>query len=107
VSRAKLDPTRTIDPEHHGTLLTSLHKATVEAETHGRAFHELAHNVLEPAIKELSSALIAPDATLTSIDACLQRFENAMRSIRSLRENLATSVAKVRMLGEELVKQAS
>jgi len=103
----KLDPTRVIDPEHHGTLLSSLHKAAIEADNHGQAFHELAQNQLEPAIKELSSALIAPDSTLSDLDGCLQRFEDAMRSIRSLRDSLLTSIAKVRVLGEELVKHAS
>lgn len=105
--KAKLDPTRTIDPEHHGVLLSSLHKAAIEADTHGQAFQELAQNELEPTIKELSSALIAPDVTLTTLDTCLQRFEDAMRSIRTLRDQLSASIAKVRLLGDELVKHAS
>jgi tetratricopeptide (TPR) repeat protein len=103
----KLDPTRTIDPEHHGVLLSSLHKATIEADNNGQAFQGLAEKELEPAIKELSSALIAPDSTLTDLDTCLQRFEIAMRSMRNLRDNLSSSIAKVRLLGDELVKEAS
>jgi tetratricopeptide (TPR) repeat protein len=107
VASRKLDPNKMVDPEHHGTLLSSLHKATIEAENHGRTFHELAVNHLEPAVKELSAALITPDATLTSLDSCLQKFEEVIRSIRSTRDNLSTSIAKVRLLGEELVKNAS
>ena len=33
-----LDPDRTVDPNLHGNLLTTLHKATIESENHGRNF---------------------------------------------------------------------
>lgn len=105
--KVKLDPTRTLDPDTHGVLLSSLHKATVEAENNGKKFFDLADADLEPAIKGLSAALVSPDATLTALDSAIQRFEDAMRSIRSLKDNLSTSLAKVRLLGDELINQAS
>jgi tetratricopeptide (TPR) repeat protein len=107
LSRVKLDPTLMLDPEVHGVLLSSLHKAAVDAENNGKKFFDMADSELEPAIKELSTALISPDITLTALDTAIQRFEDAMRSIRGLKDTLSTSVAKVRMIGDELIEQAS
>ncbi len=106
-SSRKLDPTRTVDPEHHGVVLSALHKATIEAENTGRNLLELTEQELEPAIKELSAALVSPDVTITVLDQCLERFESAMRNARTLQDSLAIGVQKVRMIGDQLVTDAS
>jgi tetratricopeptide (TPR) repeat protein len=103
----KLDPTQMINPEEHGVLLTALHKATIESENNARQLLELASTELEPAIKELSSALISPDISITVLDQAIQRFESAMRNVRSLKDNLNVSVQKVHLLGDELVAEAT
>jgi Flp pilus assembly protein TadD len=107
LSRVKIDPTLMLDPEVHGVLLSSLHKAAVDVENYGRKFFETADSELELAIKELSTALVSPDTSLTVLDTAIQRFEDAMRSIRSLKQNLSSSIAKVRLLGDELIEHAS
>ncbi len=107
VPAKKLDPMRTINPEAHGIVLTALHKATIEAENQGRQLHEVADGELEPAIKELSSALVSTDVSITVLDQCIKRFENAMRNVRSLKDNLHVSVQKVKSLGDELVSEAT
>ena len=102
-----VDPSRVLDPDLHGLLLTSLHKATIESETHGRNFFQLVEQEVETVIKELSSCLIAPDVSITVLDACIQKFENAMTHMRSARENLQSSIQKVRTLGDKLVSEAT
>ena len=104
---ATIDPHRLIDPEHHGLLLNTLHKATIESETHGRDFCRVVEEEIEPVIKELSSCLITPDVSIAALDACIQRFDNALSHMRTARDNLQNSVRKVRTLGDKLVTEAS
>jgi Tfp pilus assembly protein PilF len=103
----KLDPNRIIDPDLHGVLLNSLHKATIESENHGRHFFQLVEEEIEPVIKELSSCLISPDVSISVLDACIQKFEGAMAHMKSARENLQTSIQRARLLGDKLVSEAS
>jgi Tfp pilus assembly protein PilF len=102
-----IDPHRLIDPEHHGLLLNTLHKATIESESFGRDFCQLVEEEIEPVIKELSSCLISPDVSIAALDACIQRFDDALIHMRRARDNLQNSVRKVRALGDKLVTEAS
>ena len=103
----KIDPHRVIDPDLHGLLLNSLHKATIESENHGRHFFRLVEEEIEPVIKELSSCLIAPDVSISVLDACIQKFEDALVHVKSARENLQGSIERVRILGDKLVSEAT
>jgi tetratricopeptide (TPR) repeat protein len=103
----KINPNRTLDPDSHGVLLTSLHRATIESESQGVHFLKLVEEEVEPAIKELSNCLINPDSSITQLDACIQRFEDAVAHMKAARENLVHSVSKVRTLGDRLVAQAN
>src|SRR5205085_893549 len=85
---APIDPHRMVDPDLHGVLLNALHKATIESENHGRAFHRLIADELEPVIKELSFCLISPDVTISVLDACIAKFEGALTHMRNARDNL-------------------
>jgi tetratricopeptide (TPR) repeat protein len=99
-----LDPSRTIDPVAHGGLLTTLHKATIDSENHGREFLQILENEIEPAIKELSSCLLYPNSPLSELDQCVQKFESAIASMRSKQRSLQTSIDKLRNLGDRLLK---
>jgi tetratricopeptide (TPR) repeat protein len=99
-----VDPERTVDPNVHGALLNSLHRATIESENHSRTFLQILEKEIEPAIKELSTVLLYPNSPLSELDACVQKFENAIHSIRSAQRNLQSSMEQVRTLGERLVK---
>jgi thioredoxin-like negative regulator of GroEL/exonuclease VII small subunit len=99
-----LDPERTIDPMVHGTLLTSLHKATIDSDNQGRQFLEILEKEIEPAIKELSSCLLYPDTSLNELDQCVHKFEAAMASMRSAHKNLQGSFDKIRNLGDRLLE---
>jgi tetratricopeptide (TPR) repeat protein len=103
----KLDPNRVVDPDMHGLLLNSLHKATIESENHGRQFFQLVEEEIEPVIKELSNCLISPDVSISVLDTCIQKFEDAMTHMKRAREELQNSIQRVRTLGEKLVSEAS
>ena len=104
---APIDPHRVIDPDLHGPLLNSLHKATAESENHGRHFFRLVKEEIEPVIKELSSCLIAPDFSISVLDACIQKFEDALLHVKSARANLQGSIERVRLLGDKLVSETN
>ncbi|MCI0463999.1 MAG: tetratricopeptide repeat protein [Gemmataceae bacterium] len=99
-----LDPSRLVDPQVHGNLLNTLHKATIDSETHGRTVLKVLETEVEPAIKELSSCLLYPDSTASELDDCVQKFENALASVRSAQRELQQSMERVRTTGEQLLK---
>jgi tetratricopeptide (TPR) repeat protein len=100
----KFDPDRMVDPLVHGNLLGILHKATVESDAQGRRFLQILEDEIEPALKELSSCLLYPDASSAEVDHCVQKFEAAVASMRNARRNLQTSMDRVRTVGEQLLK---
>jgi Tfp pilus assembly protein PilF len=99
-----LDPDRTVDPTLHGTLLTSLHKATIESENHGRIFLKILEDEIEPAIKDLSSCLLYPDSPTSELDQCVQKFESAIKNMRTCQSHLLSCIERVRNVGEKLLK---
>jgi tetratricopeptide (TPR) repeat protein len=102
--RQPANPDRIVDPVVHATLLSNLHKATIESENHGRDFLKILEGEIEPAIKELSSCLLYPDTSLNELDQCLQKFEAAIQSMRGAQRSLQGSIDKVRTLGDKLVE---
>lgn len=103
-SQAAPDPNRTVDPTFHGTMLTNLHKATIDSENQSRGFLKILEDEIEPAIKDLSSCLLYPNGSANELDDCVQKFESAIQSMRSAQSNLQTSIERVRNIGEKLLK---
>jgi tetratricopeptide (TPR) repeat protein len=101
---AALDPERVVDPNIHATLLTNLHKATIESENVGRNFLQILEKEVEPAIKEVSSCLLYSDSPLGELDERVQKFEDAIRNMRSTQRSLQSTIEQVRTLGEKLIK---
>jgi tetratricopeptide (TPR) repeat protein len=93
---------RMVDPNAHGQLLTTLHKATIESENYGRHFQRIVEGEIEPALKELSSCLLYPNSSTTELDECVQKFEHALQSMRSAQRNLQTSIERIRTIGDRL-----
>jgi Tfp pilus assembly protein PilF len=87
---------RTVDPTEHGALLTALHTTAGESETFGRQFQQLLIDEVEPAIKELSSALLYSGSPRSELEACVSRFEAALERMRSVQQSLQTSMARLR-----------
>jgi tetratricopeptide (TPR) repeat protein len=101
---AGLDPNRVVDPNSHGLLLTTLHKATIESENFGRNFLQILESQIEPAIKELSTCLLYPTSSAGELDQCVQKFEAAVQSMRSAQRSLQSSIERVRSIGDKLVE---
>jgi tetratricopeptide (TPR) repeat protein len=97
-----IDMERTVDPNTQGDLLAVVHKATVESEDLGRLFVQVLENEIEPAIKELSSALLYPDTSASELDQCVEKFEAAMARLQSAQKTLHLSVERVHALGGKL-----
>ena len=93
-----------MDPNVHGVLLTTLHKATIDSENQGRQFLEVLETKIEPAIKELSSCLLYPNSSITELDQCVQKFEQAIETMHNLQRNLQTSMERIRIIGDRLLK---
>jgi hypothetical protein len=104
VATVVLDPERTVDPNLHGSQLANLHQATIETENEGRNFAQVLEKEVEPAIKELSSCLLYPGGSLGSLDTYVEKFENAIHSMRSAQRSLQSCIKQVRALGEQLFK---
>jgi tetratricopeptide (TPR) repeat protein len=98
------DLERIVDPHVHGTLLSYLHKATIESENQGRHFLDILETEIEPAIKELSSCLLYPDTSAGELDVCVRRFESAIESMRNAQRGLQSSIDRVRSIGDQLLK---
>jgi Tfp pilus assembly protein PilF len=101
---AQFDLDRTVDPNAQGDLLTILHKATIESEDYGRHFLRVLEDEIEPAIKELSSALLYPDTSASELDQCVEKFEAAIARMRTAQKTLQVGVERVHSLGEKLFK---
>jgi tetratricopeptide (TPR) repeat protein len=104
VTSPPIDMDRTVDPNVQGDLLNIVHKATIESEDYGRQFLQVLEGEIEPAIKELSSALLYPDTSAQELDDCVQKFEAAMAHMRTIQKTLLLSVERVHSLGDRLFK---
>ena len=99
-----LDPHKTVDPELHGLLLTSLHKATLDSETMSRSFLKIMESEIEPVIKELSSCLLYPETASHDLERCLHKFETAIANMRGAQQDLKSSMRRVQKLGDRLLR---
>jgi tetratricopeptide (TPR) repeat protein len=99
---ANLD--RQIDPLIHGELLRTLHRVTVDSEKQGRTFLKALESEIEPAIKELSNCMLFPDTPASQLSECVRKFENAVQNMRAIQETLQTSMERVRLVGEQMLK---
>lgn len=95
---------REVDPAEHGELLAVLHHATIDSESHGRQFLQIMEHEVEPAIKELSSRLLATEAGHGDLSQCVRKFEHAIETMRTAHKELENSIQRVRVLGDQLLK---
>jgi tetratricopeptide (TPR) repeat protein len=99
-----LDPERLVDPNIHASLLTAMHKNTIEADGSARQFMELLEAEIEPAIKELSTCLLYPEGSVNELDQCVQKFETAINRMRAVQRTLQSNVDKIRTGGDRMLK---
>jgi len=95
---------RQVDPMIHGELLRTLHRVTVDSENQGRNFLKALESEIEPVIKELSNAMLFPDTPASQLSECIKKFESAVQNMRTIQEILQTSMERVRLVGEQLLR---
>ena len=59
---------------------------------------------IEQCIKELSNCLLYPDTPSSELSESVRKFEIAVQNMRSIQEVLQTSIQRVRMVGEQLLR---
>jgi len=57
---------------------------------------------VEPAIKDLSSCLLYPNGPRSELDACVAKFDAALKHVRKLQQELQLCVARVKNCGDHL-----
>jgi tetratricopeptide (TPR) repeat protein len=100
----KIDPERLVRPETHGPVLTSLHRATVDADGYGRELLKVMEHEVEPVIKELSTCLLYSDTSVGELSQCLLKFETAMAHMRKEQEILHTAMVRIHKLGDHMLR---
>jgi tetratricopeptide (TPR) repeat protein len=98
--KAGADLDRMVDPLVHQNYLTSLHQASIQVEDTARLVQKILGEEIEPAIKELSSALLHVHGPRSELDSSVQKFETALQRLKAAQTVLKNSVARGREIGE-------
>jgi tetratricopeptide (TPR) repeat protein len=98
-----LDPDRTLDPEYHGDALRVLYQATTDSEKHGRQYLATIESAIEPAIKDISAALLRPK-TGVDLEDSVYKLEKAIKELRNVHASLKESIDKVRTLTADVLQ---
>ncbi|HTU21451.1 MAG TPA: tetratricopeptide repeat protein [Gemmataceae bacterium] len=91
---------KTVDPNIHGDLLSSLHTGAEAAEELGRRFQKVLGDEMEGAIKELSSCLLYANGPTTELGSCVSRFEQALEHILAAQKTLEMGVTHIEHLNQ-------
>jgi cytochrome c-type biogenesis protein CcmH/NrfG len=89
---------RMIDPNLHSNLLTALYTGAEAAEALGRNFQKVLSDEMDVAIKELSSCLLYADAPTSELNACVDRFAEALDHVLEAQKKLEAGVLRIQNL---------
>jgi tetratricopeptide (TPR) repeat protein len=98
------DLNRNVDAAVHGEILSVLHHATIDSESHGRQFLQVLEQQVEPAIKELANRLVGTATAKADLGPCVKKFETAIATMRTAQRELETCIQRVRNLGTRLLE---
>jgi len=90
-----------VDPDRHRAYLINLHQATVDSDEELVRCHRVLEKELEPAIKELSSALLYRHHPSSELEECVDKFEAAIDNLRAAHQKFQGHMAKLRTLEEQ------
>jgi Tfp pilus assembly protein PilF len=91
---------RIADPIAHANLLTSLHQTAKSAEEMENLYRHILEKEVEPAIKDLSNALLASDSSRGKLDRGVEQFESALSRMRQAQQALVSNLTKLREMSE-------
>jgi tetratricopeptide (TPR) repeat protein len=89
---------RPVDPNIHGVLLWGLHQGSDVAGDVGRTYQKILSGEMEEAIKELSNVLLSPGKSLSELDSCVSRFEQALDRMLATQQNMEASIERIKQL---------
>ena len=96
---AVTDPDRVVDPVAHAIFLQTLNEATVNAEEAGRRLADVVGDEVEPAIQDLSRALLNSHGSRGELDTSLTKFEEALNRMKTAHQVLKGLVKKLEEIG--------
>jgi Tfp pilus assembly protein PilF len=99
--RSAVAEDKVIDPNLHSTLLTALYTGSEAAEALGRNFQKVLLEEMDVAIKELSSCLLYPDAPTSELNACVNRFAEALDHMLAAQKNLEAGILRLQNLNAQ------
>lgn len=99
-----VDMEQPLDPRFDTTALQALHRTTIVSENACRDLGRVLAEELEPAIKELSSALLYNSSSVTDLTERLERFEKAMSRAKLLEKTWRQALQKIHELNNKLMK---
>jgi Tfp pilus assembly protein PilF len=99
--RATAAEDKMVDPNLHSNLLTALYTGSEAAEALVRNFQKVLSNEMETAIKELSSCLLYPDAPTSELNACVDRFAEALDHLLAEQKNLEAGILRLQKLSTQ------
>lgn len=98
------DMNQPLDPRFDAPALQALHRTTVVSENTCRDLARILTDEMEPAIKELSSALLYSNSSATDLGERLERFEKALNRTRLLQKTWQQSMQKIREMNDKLMQ---
>jgi tetratricopeptide (TPR) repeat protein len=105
IAGKRIDSTAQVDPDTHGVFLVHLHQVTIESEESGRALHQILEREIEPAIKELSAALLQPHGLRTELEESVAKFEAAVDRMRNTYQQMQNRLAHLQKLESQFPQQ--
>jgi tetratricopeptide (TPR) repeat protein len=96
--RATAAEDKMIDPNLHSNLLTALNTGSAAAEESGRNFQKVLMEEMDVAIKELSSCLLYADAPASELNACIDRFSEALDHVLEAQKKLDAGIVRLHNL---------
>lgn len=99
----QIDPSKMLDPEEHRELLESIHYSTQKAQEQGEKYQSLLLQSLEPALKQLSSALLS-GGRASNLHSTLEQFESALNELRATHTKLHDLLFKIQSQGAKFAE---
>ena len=99
-----VDMDQPLDPRFDGPALQALHRTTVVSENACRDLGRILAEELEVAIKDLSSALLYSNTSVTDLSERLERFEKAMQRAQLAQKTWKQTLDKIHELNDKLMQ---
>lgn len=91
-----VDPAQPVDPNLDGPIMGEVHRETVTQERTTRELTSVLEQDLEPALKNLSAALLYSNTSVTDLQEKLEKYQNAINRIKALQRAWQQNMQRIR-----------